>query len=442
MNTGSSTFFNVKCNYVQDGNSIIVIPKNNNDIKELNKNILKKNLLLEYQAFIYKKSYLFVKEVKHRTDNSIGLNIKYQANLLANDRFDSFTIQGDEIDVFFSPIDYYFNCKKDSQYVARDLLYNKDIIDTFKFRYCEKDIYIDLYFGDILSKGISSDLRLHPKLEVQFESTNDIEFVYEIYNIVKKFLRFICYKSELNLMPIDIYRNDDKKSKVGSLFEKEYKVNHYSKISDINYTNFKPHINKILQLIADDKGLYLRHLPIHENELFYYDVNRYLSCFAAFEYECNSKPEVFNQTENKQIENIRMDILDRMDNIDKKSLSGDEKSFLNQAKERVCQLGTQFGQVKKITNAYEKMESIFCNTPYLIYNNKDVKVIARELTTLRAKIAHDNYCEELTSDQIENIRFLEILAYSMLLKRAEIDDNGIELIIGSIFKCNYLYTGL
>ncbi len=138
MNTGSSTFFDVKCNYVQDENLIIVIPKNDNDIKELNKNILKKNLLLEYQEFIYKKSYLFVKEVKHRTDNSIGLNIKYQANLLSNDRFDSFTIQGDEIDVFFSPIDYYFNCKKDSQYVVRDLLYSKDIIDTFKFTYYKK----------------------------------------------------------------------------------------------------------------------------------------------------------------------------------------------------------------------------------------------------------------------------------------------------------------
>ncbi len=243
-------------------------------------------------------------------------------------------------------------------------------------------------------------------------------------------------------MPIDIYINDGKKSKIGSLFEKEYKVKYYSKTSDINYTNFKPHINKILQLIAEDKDLHLRHLPRYENELFYYDVHRYLSCFAAFEYECTSKPKLFNQTEDETVENIRIDILDRIDNIDKKILNGAEKSFLNQSKDRISQLGTQFGQVKKITNAYYKMENIFCNTPYLIYGNKDVKAIAKELTTLRVKIAHNNYYEELTSDQIENIRFLEILAYSMLLKRAEIDDSGIELIIGSVFKCNYLYTGL
>lgn len=88
------------------------------------------------------------------------------------------------------------------------------------------------------------------------------------------------------------------------------------------------------------------------------------------------------------------------------------------------------------------MESLFRRTPYLIYRNKDVKTIAKELTALRAKIAHDNYCEELNNNEIENIRFLEILAYSMFLKRAEIDDNGIELIIGCVFKCNYLYTGL
>lgn len=442
MNIESSTFFDIECNYVQDGNLLIVIPKNDHDIKELNKNILKKNLLLEYQEFIYKKSYLFVKEVKHRTDKSIGLDIKYKANLLSNDVFDSFIIQGDEIDVFFSPIDYYFNSKKKSQYVASDLLYNKDLIDTFEFTYCKKNIYIDLYFGDILSKGVSSDLRLHPKLEVRFESTNDIEFIYKIYDIIKKFLRFVCYKSELNLMPIDIYRNDGQKSRVGSLYEEEYTVKHYSKTSDIKYTNFKPHINKILQLISDDTNLYLRHLPRCENELFHYDVHRYLACFAAFEYECNSNSEVFNQIEDEQIENIRTDILYRINNIDKKSLSGPEKVFLNQAKDRISQLGTQFGQVKKITNAYYKMKSTFYNTPYLFFGTKNVKDIAKDLTILRAKIAHDNYCEELTDDQIENIRFLEILAYSMLLKRAGIDDNGIALIIGSIFKCNYLYTGL
>ncbi len=47
----------------------------------------------------------------------------------------------------------------------------------------------------------------------------------------------------------------------------------------------------------------------------------------------------------------------------------------------------------------------------------------------------------LGDEQTEYIHFLEVLIYVQMLKRAKIDDDGIELLIGLVFGCNstYLY---
>lgn len=51
---------------------------------------------------------------------------------------------------------------------------------------------------------------------------------------------------------------------------------------------------------------------------------------------------------------------------------------------------------------------------------------------------HDGEKSTFSDDEAPYVHFLEILVYSMILKRAGIPDERIELIIGVIFHCNYV----
>jgi len=61
------------------------------------------------------------------------------------------------------------------------------------------------------------------------------------------------------------------------------------------------------------------------------------------------------------------------------------------------------------------------------------------LTKLRAKIAHDNLYRELTDEEARDIRFMEVLSYILLMRRAGLQEETIELAIGAIFHCNFKY---
>lgn len=117
-----------------------------------------------------------------------------------------------------------------------------------------------------------------------------------------------------------------------------------------------------------------------------------------------------------------------------------DKNFLSLAKGRISQLGTQFGQRKKIVNAYKQNNNIFKESMNSIFpRGFKIEKVANDLTELRNKIVHSNFHTVFDREEINLIRFLEILTYIMLLKRIGIEDKGIEVLIGVVFGCNTKY---
>ena len=66
--------------------------------------------------------------------------------------------------------------------------------------------------------------------------------------------------------------------------------------------------------------------------------------------------------------------------------------------------------------------------------------IAGKLSGLRGKIAHGNFCGAFSDVDAQKIHFLEILVYAQTLKRAKIEDEHIERILGAVFGCNYILS--
>ena len=126
-----------------------------------------------------------------------------------------------------------------------------------------------------------------------------------------------------------------------------------------------------------------------------------------------------------------------------------ENSFLDEVKNRIKQIGKQYGQKRKIINAYYNMKNALKSSiEHVFYlpqlkiigdiEDKDLNKISQRLVDLRSSIAHGDFICDIDDVDAQKIRFLEILTYSLLLQRIGLKDCDIERVIGVIFSCNYV----
>ena len=175
---------------------------------------------------------------------------------------------------------------------------------------------------------------------------------------------------------------------------------------------------------------------------------RFLTIFGAFERECKLNAVLYETADDSRIKSLKKALISEVDKI--KKVTDEEYDFANQAKNRISQLGTQIGQKKKIENAYFVLSNAL-NTSIenLLWRlkrknpksdtSKIIRIAASKLTTLRGKIAHGESSTILNDDDVECIRFLDVLSYAQTLKRARIPDEDIELIVGAVYNCNFKY---
>jgi hypothetical protein len=101
MQQGYLVFEGIECVYVKLTDSMIVTPKNESDISEMYRHCTKTNFILEYEQFIYKKSFSYIEKILPRIDHSFSFVTKYTFNLIDDYEINGFVLTGDDIDVFF-----------------------------------------------------------------------------------------------------------------------------------------------------------------------------------------------------------------------------------------------------------------------------------------------------------------------------------------------------
>jgi hypothetical protein len=197
MQQGYLIFNGIESIYTIDDMNMFIIPTDKNEILTLFRYTSLTNFLLEFSDEVNKKSVMYIRDVQPRIDNSIRCNPIFISKLIDNRRINSFEIIGDDIDEFFSPSRYFFNLHRESKLLPKELVYNKEIVDVYNFSYKEKSIAVSLSYGEILKKGIASDLKLHAKLSVAFPETDDIRLIYEIYLVIVRFYILLCIGSNI-----------------------------------------------------------------------------------------------------------------------------------------------------------------------------------------------------------------------------------------------------
>lgn len=451
---GYVTFNGIECVYVIGTDGIKLIPKNPDDIRKLNRHFDDRNFYFYYSDSVDKNQLAYIKKIEMNIGNSLNLIPLYSVKLLKKAPVSSLEMTGPAIDEFFSPAGYFYNKHISGDETSVDLTRDRELADEWDIIVDKSKISISLLYGGILRHGIASDLILHPTLHVDFPGTEDPNFYYKVYSILIRFLQFVQYNGDLRRHKVYL-RGSATNYTSGYLYDWSIQKKENSRFcTQCEYQQFKPYIQKLLQFTADNLNMSLAFLPIAQ---YRYDSSDYTpalltTLFAAFEneYKINSKIYDLPNSNSINIDHIKSKVLKKISECNTGELTETEKVFLRQVENRINSLGIQTGQTRKIKNVYHIMEpAIKRSAEHLFiranlgtadgFSEKEINQIAGKIVALRSQAAHEHSILSFSDEQTEYIRFLEILIYAQMLKRAGIDDAGIELLIGVVFHCNFVF---
>ena len=445
---GTLTIWDEKCSYSVQDNDVYLIPIDDNLIKKFRKHYNDKNFLLVWEE-CFETNYLYVKRIEYSIDGTIKLYPKYTINKHSDTKINGFELTGEIIDDFFNPVRYFYDKRNDKTINLVNYLYDSDVADNWKINVENKEINIELIYGDLLNKGIFSDLMLHPRLRIKFEQTVDVEYIYKIYLIFVRFFKLITYNKSIGNINVNLF--SEKNSYIGNMIDFTYTYQYIKEYRDLHYIVFKQYIQNYLQFASCNDNYSFNHFPVNQIRFFGrdYTQNDFINIFSAFEEECKMESEIYLNVDIKKIKKVKSDFLAFIDNYSKLNLENEEIKFIEDARNRISQLGTQFGQKRKIINAYNILSSILCNSIENIFylpefrlkgpiSDDDIEEIALKLSSKRGMVAHESNSNSFSDIDAQKIRFLEIIVYCQLLKRMGLKEDDVERVIGVIFSCNYI----
>ena len=442
------TFHNIPCVLIEKEDRIILIPCNEEDHKLLYNYLQDSDYEIDYSGSIYEYKHAFIHKQIIGSE-SVDLYPDYIIHSISP-KICCMEMTGPAIDDFFSPSTYFYYKYRKGDKNFGDIVYNNEVADKWIIEYKDSKITITLYYGSVLRRGIASDLMLHPRLKIEFEETEDYDFIFCIYNAIKRLLKFILYKSECGKYDIELFGMiDDKFSSIGRLFDCELTNATYDKqIGRICYSDYKEYVQVILQFIFDDPSICLKHLPKYGVRDWERDDIEllYTQLFTAFENECQKQKKKYNSADDSRIKSIKsrlINIIDELSTNNESDYEDDEKQFIENSRQRILQLGTQFGQKAKIVNAYSILSSSIEELlPDILYRHKEyrsvtklsekqINDIAKKLTEMRGTIVHGGEHSALSLEDCQLINLFEVIIYAQMLDRAGISPADIKLIISS-----------
>ena len=450
---GHIRFFDTDCIFVEEDNCILIIPKEKDNLKKIRSHFDDQDFILKYTGTTGYDSIAFIEQLQFAIDHTIKLYPYYIINCCHANSFAGFELTGEAVDEFFSPSRYFYDRSKSGDNDRVDFIYHREVADEWSIIFEGSPVSVTLSFGDILRRGVASDLKLHPKLTVKFGRTEDVHYLYRVYALIVRFLQIVRYDTKCGKLQIDILDEEQEK-----LFYNGYLRDFSLKQTGINKGNheveygcYKPYIQRFLQFAADNPKYTFYHYPTDGIRYrgSHYSAIDYMNIFSAFESECHAKEDLYESVDASKVKTIKETLVNQLDEHPKTGLTQDELEFLENARKRILQLGTQFGQTMKIVNAYQvlhkaldkSIENIFYLPALRLKGSlqmKELKRIAGFLAGQRGKVAHGSFSEPFSDVDAQKIHFLEIITYAQLLKRIGLEDADIERVVGAIFGCNYV----
>lgn len=100
----------------------------------------------------------------------VSLEVEMYFEFYSNVDIKSMVITSDAINFYINPAEYFYEYKKSGGYTELELLYKSEGIHDFVFTFKGIQIESKFVIGDILQRGIASDLKLNSKIRIKFQS--------------------------------------------------------------------------------------------------------------------------------------------------------------------------------------------------------------------------------------------------------------------------------
>lgn len=448
---GYVLFDGIDCVYTEDKDGIRLIPTKEESIRKLSTHYNDHDFTFYYTDGVEKNCIAHIDRIEMDAGHFIRLIPNYVIKLSNASPISSMRITGASIDEIFHPAGYYYTKHEAGIENTVDLAYGIEVADKWEITVDGKTVEVSLLYGGILHQGIASDMMLHPQLHATFQPTADSKFLFKLYSTITRFLQLTQYNCNFGECKVYL-RGTEPDLNSGYLFDWAHIGVNRLFYNEIAYRYIKPYIGSLLQFSADNACISFDFLPNAEYRWKRTDYTPQIltSLFAAFESEYKANKHIYETGPTEDYKTIKQDVIQKIQECSSSNLTDAERQFILQAKSSIQQLGTQTGQVKKIKNVLQTLGIALKTSAIHLFprqrlgnedgfTKEEITKIAKEIVGLRALVSHEYSLSSFTDNQAEYVHFLEILVHAQMLKRAGIDDTGIELIIGILFHCNFKY---
>ncbi len=440
---GQCEVLGYKCKFQYENFRLALIPDEDKIAGELYRkirdNIQAKNFIVRTDSTTTEDAYCLY--VCSSVNLAIGcggihLDVVYHFQFYVTSAIDSLSIYSDSLTKYVEIPSYYFKRNQNGEKLLSttdDILYNFDRINTFSFKYKEETINGNIEVGNILRRGIASDLKLKSRLFLSFTPTANTDFIIELYEGLYKVLQFLCYEKEIVFNHIELVgEHNGKRSILGELYTPKKDTEVKYRIEHSPYQLIENQLGVFFEKILSDKNLYTKHLP-RNNEMFSSDVIRFLNIFSAFENEFNKLPKETRKKNTSKYDSIRASVIDELKKMYVPNISENDREFIDQAVQKIRELGKAYGERQKLSLSfnlhYDDLKSSF-DRWYI--KKDDIVIMSNKLCDLRNKVVHDNFDGNIDDHSTRiYVSMLERLTYAMMLKRYGITE--IEEIVLAIF---------
>jgi len=309
-----------------------------------------------------------------------------------------------------------------------------------KFNMNDKTIFI--YFGISVSstyKTGQSPISLDSTMFIEFDSTDDYEFIINLIKKTKQLIQYLCYRRNIVFSKVELAAPAQKglHEPFATLYEtnqidiEETYPNEKEKL--IKYDYIQGHLGEILNDIINEK-IYLEHIPESYESGRRKNAGSFVLITAGFEWEFKRiYPNGIKKTEKtKKAEAKVTTIIEKLieDNSGKvkekfkffKKLIGDDN-----LQSRIVESGKCFGNIS----------DIFGDNLYNINNEKlNYNQMGKRIAEQRNNFAHGNIDKKFIGLSLLDLIYLEYLIYIMQLKFYGLDDLKIKYAINDLFGCN------
>lgn len=404
-----------------------------------------------YSEDIYHKCFVRIKNASNNSYGGYNGEIDYLTKMHdTEEEISEIHIKSDEIDSLFNPLIFFYNEHKADRYDNPDLLYDSISAYHFTCIFREITLRVSVSYGNVFSVGIGSDLKTHAQLKVDFSTSVTAEEAYQLYCIICKAIRMLRCSNESNVIQVELCKKTKEKGvqRIGLLREKAYEKEKSIAYRQLDFSTIQQKIGSIFQQSIDDwlDGDNRVNRLFDSDSMSLSSWTDFTNIFISFENECKKHKGL--ERNDADIRVIREEICTVVKEIQPRN--SEEKSFRDNIVNTISSQGKVYGQKTKLRIAYEiTKQSLQSSINALLYEDcksraeeQRVKNAIDRIIEMRNTFLHGDTIKELTRYDRQCTVFLQVMTYSLMLKRAGLDDKEIELWIDQIFHCNNEYMKL